>query len=145
MLFGPIPASRHDSFMLAESGLLFQLSDMFPLEDGCTYCIYGDPAYPTNDYIFGGFRQPADGSSQQDFNKIMSEVRVCVEWNFGEVTKYFKFIDFKQDMKIFLQPVAQYYVLACLFTNFRTILYGNNTQKYFECNTMSLEEYINLN
>jgi hypothetical protein len=144
LMFGPIPASRHDSYLLSVSGLLYQLSQLFPFEDGTTYCLYGDPAYPINDYIFGGYRNPDSGSSQQEFNSAMSEVRVSVEWNFGEITQYWKFLDFKQDMKVFLQPVAQYYIIASLFTNFCTILYGNKTQKYFACPTMSLQEYINL-
>jgi hypothetical protein len=145
LLFGPINGSRHDSFMLSCSNLLNQLESLMPLEDGTLYCLYGDPAYPINDYIFGGYRNPRRGSEEEEFNKTMSAVRVCVEWNFKEITQQFRFLNFKDSMKIFEQPVAQYHIIAAFFTNLCTILYGNNTQKYFECDTMSLEEYINLN
>jgi hypothetical protein len=144
LMFGPINGSRHDSYMLSVSGLLVQLRDMMPLEDGTIYCLYGDPAYPINDYIFGGYRNAPEGSEQAEFNTRMSKLRICVEWSFGEITKYFKFLNFTESMKVFLYPVAQYYIIAAFFTNIHGIVYGNETGKYFNCDTMSVEEYINL-
>ena len=49
LLYGPIPGSRHDFFMLNNSGVLVQLRNLMP--DGPqhqipVYSLYGDPAYP---------------------------------------------------------------------------------------------------
>jgi hypothetical protein len=54
--FGPIPASRHDSYMLAESNLLLQLQQQFHHQP--PYALYGDAAYGTSQYCFRGF--PSD-------------------------------------------------------------------------------------
>ena len=47
-LFGPVEGRRHDSGMLAMSGLLLQLQQMSFSPAGQAMCIYGDPAYPHN-------------------------------------------------------------------------------------------------
>ena len=45
-LFGPVEGHRHDSGMLAMSGLLGRLEQHSFSEDGQPLCIYVDPAYP---------------------------------------------------------------------------------------------------
>jgi len=49
-LFGPIEGKRHDSAMLALSGLLEQLEIFSHDNDGNVLSIYGDPAYPLRRY-----------------------------------------------------------------------------------------------
>ena len=45
-LFGPVEGRRHDSALLAMSGLLNQLEERSFSPNGQALCIYGDPAYP---------------------------------------------------------------------------------------------------
>ena len=40
------------------------------------------------------------------FNERMSEVRVAVEWMFGCVSNYYKFIDFQKQLQIGLSPAG---------------------------------------
>jgi nuclease HARBI1 len=54
-LFGPVPGSRHDSHLLAESNLLPQLRALMP-PGHPVYAFYGDSAYPQSRYLIGGFR-----------------------------------------------------------------------------------------
>ena len=35
--------------------------------------------------------------AQREWNTAMSRVRVSVEWIFGDIIKYFKFVDFKKN------------------------------------------------
>ena len=53
----------------------------------------------------------------RQYNKAMSGVRVSVEWLFGEITKYFKFVDLKQQLKIRLCPVGKIYIVCALLQN----------------------------
>jgi len=142
-LFGPVPGSRHDSFMLGQSGLLWQLSNLMP-EGTPLFSLYGDPAYPQSNYIFGGFRNPPPGSDEAKWNTHMSKVRECVEWGFKEIITQWAYLDFKASMKIFEVPVAQYYVVAAFFTNIRNCIYGSQTMEYFDAVTFQVHEYINL-
>ena len=45
-LYGPVEGKRHDSGMLADSGLLATLQQHSFETNGNPLCIYGDPAYP---------------------------------------------------------------------------------------------------
>jgi len=77
-----------------------------------------------------------------DFNKSMSAVRESVEWLFNDIATYFKFIDFKKNLKIGLSSVGQMYVVCALLRNALTCLYGNQTSTFFELDPPSLQEYF---
>ena len=80
-LFGPVEGRRHDSGMLAMSGLLDQLEQHSFTPDGQPLCIYGDPAYPLRVFLQCPFaRRPDFTAQEQAFNESMSRVRVSVEW-----------------------------------------------------------------
>ena len=74
----------------------------------------------------------------------MSEVRVSVEWIFTDIITYFKFLDFKKDLKIGLSPVGKMYIVCALLHNARACLYGNTTSTYFDCEPPTVEEYFVL-
>ena len=72
----------------------------------------------------------------------MSTVRSSVEWIFGDIVNYFKFLDFKKNLKIGLNAVGKIYVTCALMQNARSILYGSATSEYFGLNPPTLEEYF---
>ena len=45
----------------------------------------------------------------------MSEVRVSVEWIFGDIINYIKLLDFKKNFKISLSAVGKMYVTTLVF------------------------------
>jgi hypothetical protein len=104
-MFGPIPGSRHDSFMLLESKLLHKLQAMMPV-NGITYTLFGDPAYSNSHLLYGGYRTAANGSEEAKFNKLMARVRQSVEWGYKEIISYWRRLNFKADQMVFKQPVA---------------------------------------
>ncbi|KAF7645629.1 hypothetical protein LDENG_00200910 [Lucifuga dentata] len=63
-------------------------------------CVYGDPAYPLRVHLQAPFRNVHLTPQMMAFNKNMSEVRVSVEWMFGDIANYFKYMDFKKNLKI---------------------------------------------
>ena len=67
----------------------------------------------------------------QDFNTSMSVVRVSVEWLFGEIINYFKFTDFKKNLKINLSSVGKIYIVSAILRNALTCFYGNSTSDFF--------------
>lgn len=135
--------------MLTDSRVLQQLRELLP-EDGSNgfiYMIYGDPAYPQSRHLFGGFRNPPAGSVQAAWNTQMSKVREVVEWMFKEVIVQYRYLDFKNSMKIFKEPIALYYTVGVFFTNIRNTIYGGETSNYFNCrkeDMLSMNEYLNL-
>lgn len=139
-LSGPFEGKRHDSTMLYESGLLNDLRRV-AVYNGEPLCIYGDPAYPLGIHLQGPYRNP-NTPEKALYNEAMSGVRVAVEWLFGNITEYFKFIDFKRQMKLNLSAVGKMYIVCGLLQNAHTCLYGNLTSSKFDLQPPSLEEYF---
>ena len=141
-LFGPVEGKKHDSAMLAQSGLLDQLQQFSHDTNGSPLCIYGDPAYPLRLQLQAPFRGARLTPLQMAWNQSMSEVRVAVEWVFGDVINYFKFLDFKKNLKICLSAVGKMYVTCSLLHNARVCLYGSNTSNYFDISPPNIENYF---
>ena len=125
--------------MLAESSLLQDLENQafFPTSE--PMCIYGDPAYPLRLHLQAPFTEVQLTPEMVAYNKSMSRVRVAVEWIFGDIVNYFKFMDFK---KIGLSQVGKMYIVAAILRNALTCLYGNETSQFFELDPPSLHEYF---
>lgn len=141
-LYGPIEGKRHDSGMLADSGLLQELEQYTFSPTGEPMCIYGDPAYPLRVNLQALFRVGQITPEMEEFNRSMSSVRVAVEWIFGDIINYFKFMDFKKNLKIGLSQVGKMYVVSAILRNGLTCIYGNTTPKFFGLQPPSLQEYF---
>ena len=66
-------------------------------------CIYRDPDYPLRIHLRNRVLTP----QMLAYNSSMSAVRTAVEWLFEDVINYFKFLDFKKNLKICSQPDGQ--------------------------------------
>ena len=43
----------------------------------------------------------------EEYNRSMSSDRISVGWIFGVISKYFKFVDLKKNLKMTLSPVGK--------------------------------------
>ena len=78
----------------------------------------------------------------QRFDEAMSEVRVSVEWMFGTITNYYKFVDFKKQLKISMSTVGKICLVCGILQNAQTCLYGNLVSDYFNLDPPSLQDYF---
>ena len=90
----------------------------------------------------GPFKGANLTQEQETFNTSMSRVRVAVEWPFGGISTYFAFVDFKKNLKLYLQAVGKLYVVSTILYNARVCLHGNTVNNFFEIQPPSLEEYL---
>ena len=72
----------------------------------------------------------------------MSAVRMSVEWIFGDIVNYFKFLDFKKNLKISLSAVGKMYVVCAILHNALTCMYTNSTSEYFALDPPTIEDYF---
>jgi len=129
--------------MLADSGLLHVLRQHAISPGGHPMCVYGDPAYPLHVHLQAPFRNGVHMTPQMmAYNKSMSEVRVSVEWVFGDIANYFKFMDFKKNLKIELSSVGKLYIVSALLRNALTCLYGNQTSDFFGLAPPHIQDYF---
>ena len=61
-------------------------------------------------------------------------------WRYSEL--YFKFLDFKKNLKIQLSCVGKYYLVSAILRNALTCLYQNQTSTYFDLDPPTLQEYF---
>ena len=78
----------------------------------------------------------------QAYNHSMSAVRSSVEWLFGNIVNYFKYLDFKKNLKLGLSQVGKMYIVCAILHNALTCLYGNTTSQFFYLDPPSLEDYF---
>ena len=141
-LFGPVEGRRHDSDMLVDSGLLPLLQIHAVSPNGGLLCIYGDPAYPHWPQLQALFKSARLTPMEEEWNKSMSKVRIQVEWMFGDIINYFKYLDFKKNMKLQLSAVGKMYIVCTLLQNARSCMYGSLTADYFGCSPPAIDDYF---
>ena len=129
-LTGPFEGKTHDSTMLRESGLLTDLGRV-AFYNGDPLCLYGQPTFTLGVHLQALIKGNNITPQMTLYNKAMSEVRIAVEMLFGNISNYFKFIDFKRQMKVNLSPVGKIYVVRVLLENIQTGFYGNQVSQMF--------------
>ncbi|KAM7430411.1 hypothetical protein ABFA07_018876 [Porites harrisoni] len=141
-MYGPVEGRKHDAGMLADSGLLADLQrNAFSLT-GQPLCLYGDPAYPLRIHLQCPFRNAVLTPQMQEFNAAMSALRISVEWLFGDIINYFKFLDFKNNLKVGLSSVGKMYLVGAIIRNAHTCLYHNQTSDFFSVDPPTLQDYF---
>lgn len=143
-LTGPYPGTMHDARMLDESGLDPVLRANM-VQDGITYCLYGDPAYRKTPYLLRPFRGIllAD-TPEYIFNQRMARVRVTVEWGFGKLNSNWASGNFSVAQKLFQSKcgLGPQYIVMGLLTNLHTCMHGSQTSKFFNLQPPTAEEYM---
>ena len=87
---------KQDGSMLADSQLLTYFSQYAVFSTRQAMCLYDDPAYSLRVNFMAPFRNGVMTPQMEEFNKCMSGVRVSMEWLFGDIIQYFKFMDLKK-------------------------------------------------
>ena len=107
---------------------------------------YADKIYSNSVMITAasGLRTDPAGLQQWqvNLNRIMSDIRVVIEWSFGKIVTHSKFVASASPMKIQFSPVSQYYHIAVLLVNAHTCIYGCQHSQYFRVEPPTLEEYF---
>jgi len=111
----------------------------------CT--MYGDSIYPIMSHLRRR-HQAVDGGANTarhaEENEAMKKVRVSIEWNYGQTSNLFRYIDWRYNGKVLAggSNISQCYLIATLLKNFHICLYGCQTSNEFDCQPPPLETYI---
>ena len=128
--------------MLADSGLLRDLEQHAFSTTREPMALYGDPVYPLRVHLQVPYRGAGITSQMELYNKTTSAVRMSVEWLFGDIVNYFKFLDFKRNLKISFSAVGKMYVVCAILRNALTCMYTNSTSEYFALDPPTIEDYF---
>ena len=118
--------------MLRDSGLYIGLQQHSYDQNGNLMCIYGDLAYPLRPQLQSPFRNVRPTVVQTAYNRAMSKVRIGVEWVFGDIVNFFKFLDFKKNLKLGLQPIGKNVHCLHFFNELANLYVWSNDIKLFQ-------------
>lgn len=142
---GPFPGSRHDQFMLRESGILEWIAE-FPKQQGTNWphVIYADLGYSViPGLIEVPFHDDAINVVHAAYNLAMSSARISVEWAFGSILQHWASLRYVPHQQLLSQrKIGQIYFVAAMLTNFLSCLKPNQTSQYFNCAPPSLTSYL---
>ena len=74
----------------------------------------------------------------------MLKVREVVEWGYAQIVSNWTYLDFNKSMKIFEVPVGKYYTIGAFLSNLRNTFYSNQINSYFDCDKLTIDEYLEL-
>ena len=72
----------------------------------------------------------------------MSSVREQIEWDYGDVGRFFPLVDYKNVLKLRAMPVGAMYLTAMIFRNAFNTLYPCLTSIYFGCQPPTLADWL---
>jgi nuclease HARBI1 len=140
---GPYCGSRHDQHMVHKSDVLGWVTKHPRSPEGLQYVIYADAGYAIAPGLMRPFADERINITHKAANEIMSSVRICVEWEFGDIVNYWAAVNFKPRQVISngSRP-GQQYIIAALLSNCRNCLSPCRTSQYFDCPPPVLEDYV---
>lgn len=115
-LGGPFVGRRHDAAVYMMSGLEEKMErhavippgplNLLPVADSdgrqlpMPLALYGDAAYSASPHMLKAIPNPL---TEQEimYNEIMNSNRTMVEHRFGDVIRYWAFLDFQKNQKVF--------------------------------------------
>jgi len=114
-----------------------QLENFSHDQQGHALCIWGSCIPNKSPFAItfprGNFERP------KVINKAMSKCQVSVEIGSLMTISYFKFVDFKKNLKLGLSPIDKMYIVCTLLHNARACLYGTSTSRFFEMDPHELK------
>ena len=111
----------HECWQFLICMMIWKILLSVQLEEKCVYMVTQPTHYP---------------------HEKMSAVRAYVEWLFADIINYFKFLDFKKNLRIGLSQVGKMYIVCAILRNDLTCLYSNTTAEYFGVDPPSLQDYF---
>lgn len=146
---GAFPGYQPDTMIWRDSEMREELENIMAdraAEGRARYKIYADKIYSNSVLITAAYSRRHHRHGLQDWqirlNRLMSDIRVGVEWSFGKIIARNKYVSYGQSMKIQGSPVSKYYHIAVLLANAHTCMFGCQQTSYFGVSPPDVNEYF---
>lgn len=107
--------------------------------------LYGDKIFQPDHNLYAAYsrRWGVVQNWMRQYNRIMSPLRVSVEWSYGKVKYLFKKLSLKMAQKMMLNSPVDDFILATFFSNCRTCYnWDGPFRKTFGVPPPSIDDYI---
>jgi len=134
---------RHNDIWMLNNSNLNAIIAAAQMDQPHQYCIYGDSAYATLYQSHRRARHNYDDLNDRENieNRVMSSLRETIEWDYGDVARYFPFVKVKQVLKMRRMPVADIYLTAMIMRNALNTIKPNNTAIYYSNRPPTLAQW----
>jgi nuclease HARBI1 len=140
---GPFLGKDNDTYMFQQTELKERFDDLF--RDKEILFLYGDSPYNVCSRVLAPYRQTRVlSAAERSWNRRLSSDRISVKQMFRRVLNLWHGNALSTNLKVLLQPVSMYYLVAVLFTNIHTCLHGNCVSARYGVMPLSLGEYLTL-
>ena len=139
---GPWDGSENDWSVWNKSGVADWLQTASFDNSGKMLYLFGDKGYHLNHHLIVPYKCIRPTPEQTQFNVIMSQYCITVEWAIGSVGVLFPRLNNQQQKKFLLTPVASDYLVGIILQNALSCLNGNTTSQYFALDPPSLSFYF---
>ena len=142
-VYGPISVRRNDLTSARWSRINTKMQ-MLQVNDEYKYCVYGDSAYllVSYDFVQARHNNAANTPRQLLENKSLASCRETIEWDYGDIGRYWAFLEYKNVLKLRAMPVGQMCLIAMILRNAHVTMNGCNTAESFMCIPPSFEMWI---
>ena len=138
---GPYSCRDNDITTLHSSDILLKLEVILQLYQLQFFRIYGDSAYIVIDQGPVSARHQNPSPRQVLENKCMSSCRETIEWDYGDIGRYWKLLDYKHVLTLRKMPIARMCICAFILRNALVTMNGCNSSVYFSCTPPTFEEW----
>jgi hypothetical protein len=112
-LWGGCSIRHNDLWTLRESKINEKIA-LLQTGSPHQFMIYGDSIYPHRSHIRHRFQNDPNTAMENAINKAMSSCRESIEWNYGDLKKFWAALDFKNRLRLRQMPIAKLFVCALL-------------------------------
>jgi hypothetical protein len=141
--WGPFSVRQNDLYSFRHSNInaLIAASQAGQL---LQYRIYGDSAYAVLSLSHVRARHQYEHNTPREVleNKVLSSCRETIEWDYGDIGRYFPLMNQKEVLKMRRMPVGAMYLCAMILRNALNTLRPTNTSQYFHLNPPTLEHWL---
>lgn len=147
--YGPRVGRRNDNRLLRASGLarLIHKRNLYQQQRRVNrqYRIGLDSGYGFNHRGFLRARSYFGNPAQRRTFRLMSRMRVSVEWGFGRIQNLWNYCAHSSQLRSLQTQPGKCYSVAALLTNIHTCLYqSSQVSTYFNCQPPRVYDYLNV-
>ena len=141
--WGPFSVRHNDLYSFRHSNINTLIAGM-QADELLQFRIYGDSAYTILSYSHVRARHNYERNTPREIleNKAMSSCRETIEWDYGDIGRYFPLLDFKEGLKMRRMPIGAMCLSAMILRNALNTLRPNQTSQYFHLNPPSLSDWL---
>ena len=100
------------------------------------------PCLPPQSPSSGAIPEPPPYSLDESIQRFDEFSKGVCRVVIGDIIEYFKFVDFKKNLKIGMSSIGKMYIVSALLQNALSCLYGINTATSFDLEPPTLQDYF---